>query len=184
VITAPLCLRDRNPPAYRYLPAEFLWYACKALLQRREAEMSIAWKKEFAIGVREIDSQHQELFARLNRLSEAIEAGKGTADLATIFQFLDDYVVRHFRAEEDLQKRNRYPHFAMHSAEHCRFLLELERLKQRLAKEGPSDALVHLTTNVLGQWLIQHIGRLDKALAGYLAQHKTEEWERWLRNNF
>jgi hemerythrin len=146
--------------------------------------MSVTWKKAFAIGVHEIDSQHQELFARLDRLSGAIEAGKGASELATTFQFLDDYVVRHFRAEEDLQKRNRYPHCAMHSAEHRHFLLELESLKQRLTQEGPSEALVHLTSSVLSQWLIQHIGRLDKALAGYLVQHKTEEWERWLRNNF
>jgi hemerythrin len=146
--------------------------------------MSVVWKKEFAIGVHEIDAQHQELFSRLDRLQTSIAAGQGKEALVTIFSFLDSYTRRHFKAEEDLQQRYQYPHLAMHAAEHRFFEKELADLEERLHREGPTESLAHLIGSVLYQWLIHHICQLDKALAGYINKHKTAEWEKWLKANF
>ena len=146
--------------------------------------MQILWKRDFAIGVVEIDGQHQELFARFDRLLTAIQKGSGPAELRTTFAFLDDYTRRHFRAEEELQRRSRYPHLPMHRDEHRGFEARLSDLKERLEREGATEDLAHLTSHVLVQWLIEHICRLDRDLAGYLVKHQTEEWERWLKNNF
>jgi len=44
--------------------------------------MSVIWQKEFAIGVIEIDRQHQELFSKLNDLLAAIESSGYQAALA------------------------------------------------------------------------------------------------------
>ena len=43
--------------------------------------MPLTWKKEFAIGVPEIDKQHQLLFNRFDQFLEAIDQGKGEREL-------------------------------------------------------------------------------------------------------
>ena len=39
--------------------------------------MAIEWSSNLATGVPEIDSQHREIFTRVNRLSTACSEGKG-----------------------------------------------------------------------------------------------------------
>jgi hemerythrin len=152
--------------------------------EKKEDTMAVTWKNEFSIKVREIDLQHQELFARLGRLQAAIGEGAGAEKLAATFRFLDDYVRRHFAAEEALQQRFRYPHLPLHAAEHRHFEAELARLEERMQLEGASEQLAHLTDNVLSQWLINHVCTIDRQLAGYINQNRNEEWERWLKANF
>jgi hemerythrin len=146
--------------------------------------MGITWKKEFRIGVQEIDAQHQELFTRLDRFIEAIEQGEGGRQLAPLLQFLDDYTRRHFMAEENLQRRFNYPHVEMHVAEHRNFLKKLERLAERLAQGEAADGLVRLTSDVLQQWLIQHICQVDKVLGAFIIEQRNAEWEQYLRDHF
>jgi len=143
--------------------------------------MSVTWKKEFAIGVSEIDRQHQEMFNRFDRFLEAIDQGKGAKEVGDVLSFLEDYVIRHFKAEEALQKQFNYPHLEMHLAEHRAFekqLYELDRHK------GSANEIVHLTRNVLIQWLIQHICKVDTALASFIIERRNEKWEEWMKKHF
>jgi hemerythrin len=146
--------------------------------------MGITWKKEFRIGVQEIDSQHQELFVRLDQFTAAIKQGEGTRQLADILEFLNDYTRRHFAAEEKLQHRFKYPHVEMHAAEHRNFLQKLERLAERLDRGGAMDALVRLTSESLQEWLIHHICQVDKVLAAFVIERRNSEWETWLKDHF
>ncbi len=143
--------------------------------------MPLTWKKEFAIGVPEIDKQHQLLFNRFDQFLEAIDQGKGERELQDIFNFLKEYVIFHFKAEEGLQKRFSYPHLEMHLAEHRSFEKQLDNLFHQ--EKSPKE-LIHLTRNILIQWLIQHIGKTDAALAGFINKHRDEEWEKWLKQHF
>jgi hemerythrin len=143
--------------------------------------MSLTWKKEYAIGIVEIDRQHQQLFYHFDQFLEGIDQGKGTRELEIILNFLKKYVVRHFKAEEELQKLFNYPHLEMHLAEHRSFEKQLHELNQH---QGSSDELVHLTRNILIQWLIQHICKVDSALAGFINEHRNEEWENWMMKHF
>jgi hemerythrin len=146
--------------------------------------MGIIWKKEFRIGVQEIDAQHQELFTRLDRFAGAIEQGEGGSQLTALLKFLDDYTRRHFMAEENLQRHFKYPHLEMHAAEHRKFLKKLEGLAERLAQGEATDGLVRLTREVLQQWLIQHICQVDKVLGAFVIEQRNAEWEQWLRDHF
>jgi hemerythrin len=146
--------------------------------------MSIHWKDSFKIGIAEIDSQHRELFVRLENLEKALADGKGSDIVYTTFHFLDNYVVRHFRAEEELQKLYKYPHLAMHTTEHEIFKKRLKELESRLSIEDPSENLAAQTYNLLTQWLINHITSLDKELTGYINDARTKQWENWLVAQF
>src|SRR5690349_9881008 len=146
--------------------------------------MSINWKDSFKIGITEIDEQHRELFSRLDKLENALRDGKGSEIVISTFHFLDNYVQRHFRAEEELQELYRYPHRAMHAAEHAVFRKRLKELEERLTIEDPSENLAVHTRAFLTQWLITHVTSLDKELTGYFNEARTKQWEKWLVSQF
>ncbi|MCK6519793.1 hemerythrin family protein, partial [Myxococcota bacterium] len=83
------------------------------------------WTPGMSVGVPELDSQHRELFTRLNRLVAAIRAGRGSADVAPVLAFLDDYTREHFADEERVMERAGYPALAEHRAQHAGFCAEL-----------------------------------------------------------
>lgn len=146
--------------------------------------MSVSWKRSFNIGILEIDNQHRELFSRLDALEIALHNGKGKDVLIETFRFLDTYVRRHFRAEEELQKFYQYPHTAMHIAEHLTFITRLMELESRLTTEGPSEKLAAHTNSFLTQWLINHVTTVDQKLSGYIDEARTRQWEQWLVAHF
>ena len=146
--------------------------------------MGITWKKEYRIGVQEIDAQHQELFSRLDHFTAAVKQGEGGRQLDDLLTFLHDYTRRHFAAEEQLQHRFKYPHVEMHAAEHRDFLKRLDRLAESLARGGATDSLVRLTGDSLQEWLVHHICEVDKALAAFVIERRDAEWEQWLRDHF
>jgi len=146
--------------------------------------LSITWKDTFKIGIAEIDAQHRELFFRLDRLETALRDGKGREMVFTTFQFLDNYVQRHFRAEEELQALYSYPHLLLHAAEHAAFKKRLNELEERLTVEEPSEKLATQIRALLTNWLISHVTNLDKELTGYINEARTKQWEEWLVSQF
>lgn len=133
--------------------------------------MGVTWKADFAVGVLEIDAQHRELFARLDRLLEAIAVGHGGEEIFKTFEFLDLYTREHFTAEEALQLRYSYPQYEMHRAEHRHFIDSLDAIRAGYAQTGAMEVLMKRTSQTLQDWLITHICNTDRALAGYIAAH-------------
>lgn len=130
--------------------------------------MSMEWTSNLATGVSEIDNQHREIFARVNRLSEACSEGKGKEEVLNLLNFLGDYVKEHFAAEEKLQIREGYPQYAAHKSQHNRFIADLERLAATFRAEGATLSLVIMTNKTLAAWLVQHISQVDMEFATYL----------------
>jgi len=134
--------------------------------------MSIEWTSDLATGVDQIDDQHKEIFKRVNRLSEACNAGKGKEEVLKLLLFLEDYVKEHFAAEEKLQVRYGYPGYASHKSQHTRFVADIARLGTAFKTEGATLSLVIMTNKTLISWLLQHIGKTDKELGAYLQEQK------------
>jgi hemerythrin len=130
--------------------------------------MAIEWSQKLSVGVEAIDAQHRELFHHVNRLLAALEARQGEAEVASVVQFLGDYVVRHFSDEERLMTRAGYPDAAAHKKLHDAFVAEFVALKADLAKRGASPALATQLNHKVGGWLIDHVGRTDRALGVFL----------------
>ena len=91
------CLREvpEDRPARIYLER------CENFLKtgRHESTGEIStileWRDEFLVGVGEIDDQHHELLARINRLAAKIGGGD-TSGIDETLAFLADYVHFHF----------------------------------------------------------------------------------------
>ncbi|MFZ5627087.1 MAG: bacteriohemerythrin, partial [Bacillota bacterium] len=98
--------------------------------------MAVNWTPALAVGVAEIDRQHQELFRRIDNLLTAMSQGKGKEEVGNILKFLEDYVVVHFAAEEKLMQSHNYPAFNEHLAQHQAFIQDFAKLKEQFNREG------------------------------------------------
>jgi hemerythrin len=127
----------------------------------------VAWDPSLAVGHAQIDAQHQELFRRFGRLVDAMEAGR-SADIAELFQFLAQYAVEHFGAEERLMDDTHYPGAAIHKAAHARFVRDYGDLVALYEANGTSRAVVVKARTWIGGWLRAHIMGVDLALARFL----------------
>lgn len=76
----------------------------------------LSWNDNFSVGVKAFDEHHHRLFDLLNGLLTAVE--NGTADegkLVAALKELIDYTDYHFKAEEDLLRKNGYQGFQSRS---------------------------------------------------------------------
>ncbi len=132
--------------------------------------MTIEWSEALASGSSEIDTQHKELFLRINNLLAAQEK-KGAVDMAEVSRivaYLTEYVVFHFGNEETLMDKYSYSSASGHKAQHAQFVKVFERLKNRMISEGISPQLQQETKDLVVDWLLNHIKYSDRALGAYL----------------
>jgi len=130
--------------------------------------MAIRWDPALVTGVLEIDRQHKEIFARVDALLYAIRGGSSREEVGRLLAFLGDYVITHFRAEEDLMREVEFPGFPTHRAEHQRFVCDLAVLGAEHTRDGASPSLVLRVNSRVSEWLCEHIHRADRELAAYL----------------
>jgi len=130
--------------------------------------MPIPWTPALAIGVPEIDQQHQELFIRIERLVRGITIGDRD-EVGRTLEFLEEYVYRHFGDEERWMIRSAYPEYVRHKAEHERFIRDYEHMKMEYAQKGPTVLTGMRMNNWIAEWLKSHIGRSDMDLGRYLS---------------
>jgi hemerythrin len=124
-------------------------------------------------GEPEIDGQHRELFARIDRLMEAAHLHHGQQEVGQTLAYLGDYVVHHFAAEERLMVLQGYPDLETHRDEHARFVQQFGQTYQEYKANGPSSLFVIRVGNRITSWLCEHIYRTDRQLVGWL-QRKRE----------
>jgi hemerythrin len=130
--------------------------------------MGIPWTDSLAVGIPEIDQQHQELFLRLERLLHGIVGGE-REEVGRLLEFLSDYVVRHFGAEERWMMQSGYPDYPRHKAEHDRFMQDFLRMQVEFEQKGPTVLMGMRVNNWVAAWLRQHIIDVDMALGRFLA---------------
>jgi hemerythrin len=131
--------------------------------------MPLVWTPAFAIGIPEIDQQHQELFFRLSKLRDGIVGGDRT-EVSRLFDFLGKYVMVHFGAEERWMVESQYPGYEAHKAEHDDFMQDYLRYTVEIDRRGPTLLTGMRVNNWIAGWLKNHILVSDMALGRFLAQ--------------
>ena len=131
--------------------------------------MNVTFDKSLETGNHLIDQQHQELIDRVNKLLESLEKGTEKRTAIETLNFLLDYTVFHFEAEEQLQKEAGFPGYELHKAQHDGFVKSVRELVEMLdEEEGPTDAFVSAVNKNITQWLVNHIQIQDKEVAAYV----------------
>ena len=122
----------------------------------------ITLTKDMEVGVPKIDSQHKELVDRINAVTAMGTKSATDEETKKTLNFLGEYVVKHFRDEEELHKQSNYPKMAEHKEQHKQFLKAFDDLKNEFLKSGSSAKLTLEINNSAITWVVRHIKSSDK----------------------
>jgi hemerythrin-like metal-binding protein len=118
------------------------------------------------LGIEEIDRQHAELIACLERLELWVGKGQGFPAALDAMSALNAYVAKHFDYEEEFLRQYGYEKLSEHIAEHLEISRELARLSQQVLDGGDvSDELI----GMIRHWIVSHIGVEDLEYASFIA---------------
>lgn len=117
----------------------------------------IEWKKEFSVGVPDVDHEHRELIELINRLHASLDRDNPPI---TVEEFLGDIYAKisaHFALEEKIMRDHNYDEYQEHKADHERLLDDIRDImddcednlqfdKDRFAERLNSWFTVHFKT--------------------------------------
>ncbi len=129
--------------------------------------MQKQWDESLSTGVGEIDSQHREFISALNRLMDAMSAGRGRDEVMPIISFIGEYTEKHFSTEEEYMRRYMYPGYEEHRLMHEGFRREFSGLRSEADGNTGIKLVLRVEKNMLA-WLINHIRDTDKKLGAFL----------------
>jgi hemerythrin len=133
-----------------------------------DVRIKISWDTSLETGDPEIDEQHRELFRRIDQLLAATRDRRARTEVGRLLTFLGDYVVVHFKSEEQLMVEADYPELEAHRGEHQRFVDEYARLFEDYRADGPGPVFVIKFGNRVTAWLCEHICRTDRRFVDHL----------------
>jgi hemerythrin len=131
----------------------------------------LVWNQDLSVNVVEIDEQHRELFARINRFLEALEQKAGKKALEELFTFLEHYVVIHFNHEESIMDKysfHEYADYGKHKQAHVGFKRDFAEFKADLIRENVSEQLITEFKSWIINWWLIHINKIDKNFGDYI----------------
>ena len=131
--------------------------------------MSLQWSPRLSVGIEKIDAQHRELIERVNALVAGLGAQKGKEALEPTVRFLREYTVLHFTDEARLMKAAGYPKLEAHLALHAGFVKEFDALGVAIARDGATSHLTIKASNLLCDWLRDHIAGADRDFGAFQA---------------
>ncbi len=134
------------------------------------------WNDKLATGIRTIDSQHKELFIRINNLVQAIKEHRCKDEIDGVLKFLDDYARVHFSEEERHMRETNYAGYEEQRREHEKYLGALQELKEQAAQprvKGSSYDLSATTNQVVVDWIVDHIISVDMRFAAFLQNRNS-----------
>ena len=135
--------------------------------------MTIEWTGNLSTGIGWQDQQHMELFDRINSLLDAMKQRKGVEEVDKIIKYLDDYVIYHFEKEEACMEEYGYAGYSFHKKEHTAFINGLSNIKKEIERQGGITLTIAIQIqNNICDWLINHIGDVDKKLGAFLKNRK------------
>ena len=132
----------------------------------------LEWTQALSVGVEEIDAQHRELFRRAARLLDGIRKGE-PEELGGLVDFLYEYAVEHFGAEEEQMRRTRFPGYLRHKAEHDRFISDLLALAGEHERKGAGAFMALKVNQWLAEWLREHVSGTDTELGKFLLKRSA-----------
>ena len=126
------------------------------------------WTPDLALGVEEIDSQHQELVRLTNALHDEISSASPHREtIHGILEGLVDYTHNHFIVEEVLFQQHDYPETPAHQAQHNRFT---EKAMDLLLRSEDGEEVSTEALDFLKDWLVHHICRVDRAYLSFFQE--------------
>ncbi len=119
----------------------------------------LVWTDECKTGFSEIDSQHRLLFAIANELLEINNPHKQQDEIKYLLHHLLEYTETHFKTEEEIFEKNKYPGFREHKERHETILKDISSTIK--AAKSMTELKASLDT-MLENWIRVHVLLEDK----------------------
>lgn len=136
------------------------------------------WKDKYELGVTLIDTQHKELFQRveafLKTLRETSSWEEKVSRVNETLEFMNEYVVEHFRAEETYQRKIGYPGYEEHRKIHAEMVRYVLQVTAQYKEKGFDQQLMQQFSGKLLAWLINHVAAEDQRIATYAIERGVE----------
>lgn len=129
------------------------------------------WTPDLAVWIETIDSQHRELFRRINDLLISIKEKRCKTEIDGMIRFLDEYARFHFAEEERRMSESGYEGIEEHRGYHAVYLQNLEDLKQLASRpriQGLTYELSVVTNQVVVDWIVDHIMKIDRKFGEFV----------------
>jgi len=126
----------------------------------------LQWKEEYAIGVQQIDEQHQHLFEIGNKIYELLEnyiLDDKYDKIVVILEELRQYTKYHFQSEEQYMLQIKYPRYFSQKVEHDDFISKIEEVELKDIDENQEKYIRDLLLFVFN-WILEHILQKDKLI--------------------
>lgn len=117
-----------------------------------------------ATGHETVDHQHRNLIDMINQLEEAVEQGRGREGVDRLLNFLGDYAAKHFSMEEKLMTATHCPAAEKNREAHKAMFETYKKWRANYDQHGFDPKLVIELKNILSEWLVQHICKIDCTL--------------------
>jgi hemerythrin len=131
---------------------------------------ALKWDKRLETGIDEVDSQHRDLFRRIDSLELSLYGGKSKVETMMMIEYLEAYVEEHFDAEEGLLLRFGYPDIGKHRQEHHEFRELYKKIRDEYEKKEADSYMALDVDKEIRKWWENHIMKSDKAFVPYVKQ--------------
>jgi len=126
----------------------------------------IEWSKKYSVGIESMDNQHKKIIDLINKLSDAVDKGKGKNITGEILNELKTYGETHFRDEEKLMKAVSFPKLDKQIKQHRSFIKQLSDMIDVYEK---SEKLMTLEImNFMKTWFSDHIIQSDNKYGKFI----------------
>jgi hemerythrin-like metal-binding protein len=126
----------------------------------------LEWNDRLSVKVAVFDLEHKRLISIINKVDEAMSAGKGGDIVLTVLNDLVNYTKTHFTHEEmELSKRN-YPGLENQKKEHAAFVSKIEQFRTDAKAGKPMMGLQVIS--FISSWITNHIMKTDHQYADFL----------------
>ncbi len=128
------------------------------------------WTQAISVNEKNIDMQHKKLLHQVNILLSAVVNNSENEIISEAINFLDSYITDHLMYEEKYMEDNNYPNIEIHKKMHHDFISHYQDFKNKFIAGVSNDKLALEIEQYIGNWWIEHIGKMDKQYALYIEE--------------
>lgn len=126
----------------------------------------LSWRRDYEVGVAQIDAEHRGLFDLVNEFHDARARGDAARETAKVLNRLVAYAEEHFQHEEKLMSDSGYPRLEAHRALHSDLVSSVFAINERLEADAGRASTEILP--FLRNWLVEHIVKNDVDIGEFL----------------
>lgn len=131
------------------------------------------WKKDYDLGIEDIDLQHRYFLNLINRLADELRMNTDPSRRAALISELNAYARFHFVSEENIMAKAHYPQLAEHRRHHLALISELNS-KEALLKLEATDRRAEDVIDFLLDWFLRHTTGEDRLFAEFYHGRQAE----------